>query len=100
MKPTKKSDLGAATRAVHAGEHLSPPARRLLDRRTVFQIIPSLGGVESGAIIPAPTSHRGLSPDERMEAGISDGLVRLSLGIEDPSDLEADLAAGLDGIAP
>ena len=56
--------------------------------------------VESGVIVPALTSHRALSPDERIAVGISDGLVRLSVGIEDPDDLEADLAAALDGIAP
>jgi len=55
----------------------------------------SLGGVESLACIPARTSHRRLSPEQRQRAGISDGLVRLSVGIEDPDDLTADLEQAL-----
>lgn len=57
----------------------------------------SLGGVESLACIPSRTSHRKLSPEQRQRAGISDGLVRLSVGIEDVADLESDLAQALQG---
>jgi cystathionine beta-lyase len=57
----------------------------------------SLGGVESLACMPARTSHRRLSPEQRQRAGISDGLVRLSVGIEDPDDLIADLDQALAG---
>jgi cystathionine gamma-synthase len=66
-----------------------------LDRLELIQLIPSLGGVETGAMAPALSSHRGLSPAERAAAGIGDGLVRLSVGIEDPDDLEADLLQAL-----
>jgi cystathionine beta-lyase/cystathionine gamma-synthase len=69
--------------------------RRAVDRMTIWQLIPSLGGVESGVGVPALTSHRGLSPAERAELGIGDGLVRLSVGIEDPDDLVADLEQAL-----
>lgn len=55
----------------------------------------SLGGVESLVCIPSLTSHRKLSPAERQRAGISDGLVRLSVGIEDIEDLQADLDQAL-----
>jgi cystathionine beta-lyase/cystathionine gamma-synthase len=55
----------------------------------------SLGGVESLVCIPSRTSHRKLSPEERQRAGISEGLVRLSVGIEDVEDLEADLGQAL-----
>jgi cystathionine beta-lyase/cystathionine gamma-synthase len=72
-------------------------ARRVLDRIGVFQIIPSLGGVESGAILPAMTSHRGLDPAERERLGITGGLIRLSVGIEDGDDLEDDLRRALEG---
>ncbi|HVS02146.1 MAG TPA: PLP-dependent aspartate aminotransferase family protein [Thermoanaerobaculia bacterium] len=72
-------------------------AERALDRLQVFQLIPSLGGVESGVSVPALTSHRQLSPSERQAQGIGDGLVRLSCGIEDPDDLEADLEQALAG---
>jgi len=55
----------------------------------------SLGGVESLVCIPSRTSHRKLSPEERQRAGIRDGLMRLSVGIEEVEDLEADLAQAL-----
>lgn len=51
----------------------------------------SLGGVESLICVPSRTTHRTLAPDERARAGISDGLVRLSIGIEDAEDLIGDL---------
>jgi cystathionine beta-lyase/cystathionine gamma-synthase len=57
----------------------------------------SLGGVETLATRPAATSHAALSPEERQKAGIPDGLVRLSVGIESPADLIADLEQALAG---
>ena len=60
---------------------------------------PSLGGVESLASLPAFTSHIGLSPEERGRAGIPEGLVRLSIGIEDVEDLWVDLEAALEAAA-
>jgi cystathionine beta-lyase/cystathionine gamma-synthase len=56
----------------------------------------SLGGVESLVCIPSRTSHRKLSRQERQRAGIGDGLVRLSVGIEDIEDLIEDLTHALD----
>ena len=70
-------------------------AGRLLDALRLFHLVPSLGGVESGAMVPARTSHRQLSPEERAELGIGDGLIRLSVGIEDAEDLWADLEQAL-----
>lgn len=55
----------------------------------------SLAGVESSILIPAVTSHALLSPAERTEQGITDGLMRLSVGIEDKEDLIADIAQAL-----
>jgi cystathionine beta-lyase/cystathionine gamma-synthase len=55
----------------------------------------SLGGVESLVCIPSRTSHRKLSRSQRQRAGISDGLVRLSVGVEDIDDLLEDVAAAL-----
>lgn len=55
----------------------------------------SLGGVESLICVPARTSHRRLSPQERQQAGLSDALVRVSVGIEDTADLLADFAQAL-----
>ena len=59
---------------------------------------PSLGGVESLVTRPAATSHAGLSQNERQKAGISDGLIRLSVGIEAADDLIQDLHAALEEI--
>ena len=55
----------------------------------------SLGGVESLITRPATSTHTGLSPKEREGAGISDTLIRLSVGIEDEADLIADFKQGL-----
>ncbi len=59
----------------------------------------SLGGIESLVSLPARMSHSGLTPEARLAAGIHPGLVRLSVGIEDPQDLQADLAQALTASA-
>jgi cystathionine gamma-synthase len=69
----------------------------VVDRLQLFSIAPSLGGVESLVTQPITTTHHGLTPDERVRRGISDGMVRLSVGLEDARDLIADLAQALDG---
>ena len=56
---------------------------------------PSLGGPETLLTRPAVTSHAGLSPDQRRSLGISDGLVRMSVGLESADDLLEDLAQAL-----
>ncbi len=71
-------------------------ARRFLHRLRLVHIAASLGGVESLASIPGETSHRHLSPAERAARGIPEGLVRLSLGLEDPADLVRDISEALD----
>lgn len=55
----------------------------------------SLGGVESLVCVPSKTSHRLMTPEERQVAGISDGLVRVSVGIEDVEDLIQDFQQAL-----
>jgi len=56
---------------------------------------PSLGGVESLVILPARSSHAGLSADERKNSGIGEGLIRLSVGLEDVQELIGDLDQAL-----
>lgn len=73
----------------------APAAERAHDRLRLFVRAPSLGGIESLASIPARMSHRHLGPEQRRQAGISDGLVRLSIGLEAPEDLIADLDQAL-----
>lgn len=60
-----------------------------------FFLAESLGGVESLVAHPASMTHAAMDPEARHRAGIGDSLLRLSVGIEDPADLCADLAAGL-----
>ncbi|HND14889.1 MAG TPA: PLP-dependent transferase, partial [Pseudomonadales bacterium] len=70
-------------------------ASRVADRLRVFALAPSLGGVESLVTQPCTTTHHGLSPEERARRGISDAMLRLSVGLEDPADLIADLRQAL-----
>lgn len=70
-------------------------ASRVADRLRVFALAPSLGGVESLVTQPCTTTHHGLSAEERARRGISDAMLRLSVGLEDPADLIADLRQAL-----
>ncbi len=63
-----------------------------------FTLAESLGGVESLVAHPATMTHSSMTPEARTAAGISDSLVRLSVGIESPEDLVADLRAALDAV--
>jgi len=73
-------------------------AQRFLDAVRIPYIGPSLGGVESLIELPATMSYWDLSRDERYALGITDSLVRLSLGIEDGDDLIADLGQALERV--
>ncbi len=68
-----------------------------VDRLRLFSIAPSLGGVESLVTQPITTTHHGLDPAERLRRGIVDGMVRLSVGLEDVEDLWSDLEQALGG---
>ncbi|HYU80382.1 MAG TPA: PLP-dependent aspartate aminotransferase family protein, partial [Vicinamibacterales bacterium] len=74
-------------------------AYRAFDRLTVIQRAASLGGAESLCSLPILTSQYGLTDDELRKAGVSRGMMRLSIGLEDVEDLIADLsqALGSDG---
>lgn len=71
-------------------------ARRMLTRTKLFQLAESLGGVESLVEHPAIMTHASIPAAQRAALGISDSLVRLSVGIENVEDLLADLAFALD----
>jgi cystathionine beta-lyase/cystathionine gamma-synthase len=73
-------------------------AKTFLERCELFALAESLGGVESLVEHPALMTHGSVPADVRAELGIGDGLVRLSVGIEDPKDLIADLDSALKGI--
>ena len=70
-------------------------AREVARRTRLFTLAESLGGVESLIEHPALMTHGSVPADVRASLGIGDTLVRLSVGIEDPDDLIADLAAAL-----
>ena len=73
-------------------------AERMMKGVHIPVIAPSLGGVESLMTRPALTSHAGLTPEARQTIGIGDGLVRMSVGIEDVDELIADLKQALDKV--
>lgn len=70
-------------------------ARRFLERCRLFTLAESLGGVESLISLPAMMTHASAAPEVRAALGITDQLVRISIGIEDSDDLIADLDAAL-----
>ena len=73
-------------------------SRRFLETCQIFQLAESLGGVESLIEHPAIMTHAALKESVRKELGINDGLVRLSVGIEDIDDLLSDIERALEAI--
>lgn len=71
--------------------------KTMLDRVRLFSLAESLGGVESLISHPASMTHASVEPDRRAQLGITEGLVRLSVGIEDADDLLGDLEQALQG---
>ncbi|HET6179382.1 MAG TPA: aminotransferase class I/II-fold pyridoxal phosphate-dependent enzyme [Candidatus Sulfotelmatobacter sp.] len=70
-------------------------ARRVTEAMQLFTLAPSLGGVESLVSIPVLTSHLMVAPEERKKMGVTEQMVRLSVGIESAEDLIADLEQAL-----
>lgn len=75
-------------------------ARHLSEALHLFTLAPSLGGVESLVSIPVLTSHAMISAEQRQRMGVTDQLIRLSVGIENVNDLIADLDQALAVVAP
>jgi len=71
-------------------------AQAFVEGMTFFSLAESLGGVESLVAHPATMTHAAMDPEARIRAGIGDGLIRLSIGIEAGEDLAADINAGLE----
>ena len=71
-------------------------SRAMLGRCRVFTLAESLGGIESLIEHPAIMTHASIPSDVRKAIGIEDGLIRLSVGIEDEADLIRDLAQSLE----
>jgi cystathionine beta-lyase/cystathionine gamma-synthase len=70
-------------------------AKRVLEGARVFSLAESLGGVESLISHPASMTHASIPLEDRLRFGVTDGLVRLSVGVEDVEDLQADLEQAL-----
>jgi cystathionine beta-lyase/cystathionine gamma-synthase len=88
---------GVLSFELHGGHEA---ATRFISAATIPVIAPSVGGVETLLTLPATTSHVGMSPTERRHAGISDGLVRMSVGLEATDDLVADVEQALTAVVP
>ncbi|KAA3608249.1 MAG: cystathionine gamma-synthase [Planctomycetota bacterium] len=76
-----------------------PQAREFVKHLKIFQLAESLGGVESLVELPAPMTHASIPAEERRKAGLADGLVRLSVGIEAVEDLRDALQTALKACA-
>jgi cystathionine gamma-lyase len=74
-------------------------AVRFMTHTRLFSLAESLGGVESLACHPATMTHASIPADQRHARGVTDGLVRLSVGIEDADDLQEDLHRALGGVS-
>ncbi|HMO30027.1 cystathionine gamma-synthase [Enterovirga sp.] len=72
--------------------------RRVVGAVRIFNLAESLGGVESLIAHPTTMTHAAMTPEERREAGIGEGLLRLSVGLEAEADLIGDLDQALDGL--
>jgi O-acetylhomoserine (thiol)-lyase len=73
--------------------------RKFIDSLNIFSLLANIGDAKSLAIHPASTTHQQLTAEEQQAAGATPDYVRLSVGIEDPDDLIADLSQALDGVA-
>jgi cystathionine beta-lyase/cystathionine gamma-synthase len=74
-------------------------ARRVTEAMRLFTLAPSLGGVESLVSIPVLTSHAMIPAEERAKMGVTEQMIRLSVGIENADDLIADLEHALEAVA-
>jgi cystathionine gamma-synthase len=72
--------------------------RQAIEQLEVFTLAESLGGVESLVAHPATMTHAAMTPEARVTAGITDGLLRLSVGLEHQDDILADLTQALDAV--
>ena len=72
--------------------------RDLIEGLDIFTLAESLGGVESLIAHPATMTHAAMTPEARVVAGITDGLIRLSVGLEHQDDILADLIQSLDAL--
>lgn len=75
-------------------------AKGIIDRLKLFSLLANIGDAKSLVIHPATTTHQQLSPEERLQSGVDESTIRLSIGIEDARDIIADLEQALSGGGP
>ncbi len=80
------------------GEAAQIAGRKFIDRLKLFYHVANIGDARSLAIHPGSTTHSQLSPEDQLSTGVSDGYVRLSVGIEHIDDIIGDLTQALDGL--
>ena len=80
------------------GDTTGVTANRFMSALRLSTPARSLGGCHTTVCLPAETSHARLTEAERLEVGIGPGLVRFSVGIEDPEDIIADVDAALNSL--
>jgi O-acetylhomoserine (thiol)-lyase len=73
-------------------------AKAFIDRLKLFSLLANVGDAKSLVIHPATTTHQQLNPVQQIESGVTDDLIRLSVGIEDPADIIADLAQAFEHV--
>jgi methionine-gamma-lyase len=94
----KRQCKGAGSTFAFEVEGGEAGAFRLLDRLQVIKLAVSLGGTETLASHPASTTHSGVPAADRAKLGVTESLIRISVGIEHPDDLIADLAHSLEAV--
>jgi cystathionine beta-lyase/cystathionine gamma-synthase len=89
------NDLYGGMLSVRLADDSASAVDQFIQKTKLFPLAPSLAGVASSCSYPTATSHRGLTDEQRRSLGITPGVLRLSVGIEEPTDLLADLAQAL-----
>ena len=89
--PQQRTGGGIVAFDVHGGRDA---AWKVIDSTRTLSITANLGDTKTTITHPATTTHGRLSPEEREQAGIGDGLVRIAVGLENLEDIQADLARG------
>jgi len=92
----KYFDRGMASGLLSFEVNSREEAQRIADATKIFKIVVNIGDSKSIITHPASTTHQQLSTEELAAAGVPEGLIRLSVGLEDPEDLIADLQQALE----
>lgn len=95
QKYLKGKSAGILGFGIEGGEEAG---KKFIDNLELFSLLANIGDAKSLAIHPASTTHQQLSPEEQLATGVTPDFVRLSIGLEDPEDIIADLSQALDKI--